>query len=110
VSATSQGNDQSVRLGHLRALAEQCSYIYNDAAEAALSGRLPCPRYAMLTSEGSSESTYRDNPDLRVYETADEMGAAAASSLDDGWPPRVMLDLDTGRECGYTTTVTVQPL
>jgi hypothetical protein len=59
----------------------------------------------LLTSEGTPESTYRDNPDLSAYDTTDALGSAIASTLEEGWPPLAVIDLDTGEEMEYAVRV-----
>lgn len=94
------------RRERLEQLADQCLEVYDADARAALDGA-PVPRYALLTSEGSPESSYRDNPNLTVHDTRDQLAAAAAGELDGGWCPLVALDLHTGRELGLTIRVDV---
>jgi hypothetical protein len=60
-----------------------------------------------MTSEGSAESSYRDNPNLTVYDTTDELGEAIAGELDEGWSPLQVIDLETGADIGYRVRVEI---
>jgi hypothetical protein len=94
------------RLARLSELADECQEVYDEDTRDALdTGKVP--RYALLTSEGSPESSYRDNPNLTVHRTRGAMARAAAAELDGGWCPLQMVDLDTGAELGWTIKVTV---
>jgi hypothetical protein len=107
-------NTAATRVDRLAELAGDCQEIYDGRARAALDDTVPCPRYALITSEGSAESSYTDNPNLTVHDTPEAMGAAAAAEYVDGWCVRSMHDLETGDELDCTVTVevitNVQPL
>jgi hypothetical protein len=93
------------RLDRLVALHERTTHVNDDVAEA-LGGRVP--RYALLTAEGSDQSTYQDNPDLSVFDTADALAVSIADQLVDGWPPIRVLDLETGEDVGFTVKVEIE--
>lgn len=82
--------------------------VYSDAAKAALKSG-PVPRYAMLVTEGTSQSSYADNPDLTVHDTIEALAAAAAEQIAEDWTPKRMVDLDTGEDLDWTVKVEVTP-
>jgi hypothetical protein len=97
---------QETRRDNLAKLAVESMDIYHDGVSVALEGGY-VPRYALQTSEGSSESSYRDNPDLSVHDSVDSLAESIASSLEDGWPPLQVVDLDSGEEVGYSVRITI---
>lgn len=97
---------EPTRLDRLRELADKTISIYSDAASEALeSGEVP--RYALMTSEGSAESTYTDNPNLTVHETTEALADQIAGELDEGWAPLEVIDLETGETVGYRVKVEI---
>ena len=66
----------------------------------------PCPRFLGCTSEGSGESSYRQNPDFFAGELR-ELGAWLASSYEEGWAANWVLDLQEGTEQAWKTYVQV---
>jgi hypothetical protein len=94
------------RLFLLRELADSCLEVYDqDALDALQSGNVP--RYALLTSEGSAQSSYAENPNLTVHATLDAMATAAAHEYKEGWCSRTMMDLDTGLELDWRIAVVI---
>ena len=63
---------------------------------------LTCPRYLASTSEGSGESTYRDNPTFHVG-SAWEVGECIASSYEEGWACNWIIDLSSGQNVVWET-------
>lgn len=61
-----------------------------------------CPRFLACTSEGSGESSYRDNPDYFAGDR-DEVGEWIAGSYGEGWACNWVVDLDTGQGVSWTT-------
>lgn len=98
---------QTARRARLLELSNECQDVYDDDAKTALESGNPVPRYALMTSEGSPESSYRDNPNLTVHDTTEAMGTAAANEYDEGWCALKMIDLDTGAELGWSIKVVV---
>ena len=92
------------RADRLNELARQCQEIYDDRTAEALGGE-DVPRYALMTSEGSADSSYRDNPDLRVFDDLTLLAEAIAGNMEEGWPPVKVLDLETGEDVGYRVRV-----
>jgi hypothetical protein len=85
------------RRENLRALADEVREVYSDRVlEALETGGVP--RFALMTSEGSAESSYADNPDLTVHESLRDLARHAADQAEDGWNVREARDLDTGEE------------
>lgn len=87
--------------------------IYSErAATACQSG--PVPRYAMVTTEGTMDSSYASNGDLTVYESLDDLSEAAAGQIEDDWTPKAMYDLDgdhfdpDGGNLGWRTQVVIE--
>lgn len=81
--------------------------IYDDETKLALAVGVHVPRYLLSTSEGSSQSTYADNPNLTVHETLADVARAIEGELSDEWTPNQIIDLDTGRELDWSYKVTV---
>jgi hypothetical protein len=79
--------------------------VYDDEAQAVLAGKKECPRYALLTAEDA----HRDNPNLTVHETIEDLAQQASSECNEqyAWPPQRIVDLDTGRELDYVIKVDV---
>lgn len=68
-------------------------------------GELPeCPQFLACTSEGSGESSYRDNPDFFAGD-AEEVGEWAAGSFNEGWALNWVIDLDSGQAVNWQTSV-----
>jgi hypothetical protein len=65
-----------------------------------------CPRYLGCTSEGHWDSSYRDNPDFFAG-AAEDVASWLAASYEEGWAARWVLDLDTGEQVEWTTTVSL---
>lgn len=63
---------------------------------------LTCPRYLASTTEGSGESTYRDNPTFHVG-SAGEVGECLASSYEEGWACNWIIDLSSGQNVMWET-------
>jgi hypothetical protein len=70
-----------------------------------------CPRYLACTSEGTGESTYRDNPDFFAGELS-EVAGWLGSNFAEGWAANWVCDLDhpraPGGEAQLDWTVLVQ--
>lgn len=90
------------RLRVLRAMIDEegpIDGIHNeDVRELVVRGGL-CPRYLGCTSEGTGESTYRDNPDFFAGDLP-EMARWLASSFAEGWAANWVCDLDHPRAPG----------
>jgi hypothetical protein len=97
----------SERRDRLAELAEQCQEVYDAETGAMLDGKRPIGRYALLTSEGSPESSYRDNPNLIARDDLAIIGEIATSELGEGWGILSITDLETGNEIGYSIRVEV---
>lgn len=96
------------RRQRLAELAEQCQDIYDsETADMLQKPLVPVARYALLMSEGSPDSSYRDNPDLVARSSLAELEVYAARSLDEGWCPLTVVDLHTGRELGWRIRVDI---
>ncbi len=67
--------------------------IHSDAVRELYENGGECPRYLGCTSEGSEESTYRDNPDFFAGDL-EEMGQWLALSYGEGWAANWVCDLD----------------
>lgn len=63
-----------------------------------------CPRYLGCTSEGSGESSYRDNPDFFSGD-AKGMRDWLAGSYEEGWAANWVLDLERGEGVCWQTFV-----
>lgn len=98
---------QAIRRGRLDAFVreENPEEIYDDRTATALAGG-EVPRYVLVTFEGSAESSYRSNPDITVYDNLDALASGIVGSSSEGWTPWRALDLDTGKEVGWTFTLT----
>ena len=70
--------------------------IHNDEVRELYEGGGECPRYLGCTSEGSGESTYRDNPDFFAGDLH-EVAAWLGSSYEEGWAANWVFDLDDAR-------------
>lgn len=71
-------------------------------------GELPeCPQFLACTSEGSGESSYRDNPDFFAG-TAEEVGEWAAGSFNEGWALNWIVDLESGKGAHWKVSVAVE--
>jgi hypothetical protein len=103
----SSSDETPSRLTRLIELADRCLGIYDERVSDALeSGRVP--RYALMTSEGSTESSYADNPNLTLHDTTDELALQIAGELEEGWAPWQVIDLETGADIGYTVRVEIE--
>lgn len=81
--------------------------VYDKFTSEVLDGQHSCPRYVVGTSEGSSESTYIDNPNWVVCRTLDDVAAQIQGELHDGWAPNHgAFDLDTGELLSVDMKVT----
>lgn len=98
----------SARRERLAELVEQCEGIYSEAVTEALEPGADVPRFAMMTSEGSTESTYATNPNLTIWDDLDAMARAAAAEAEEGWAPKSMHDLETGGELGWSTHIKIE--
>ncbi len=90
------------RLRILRALIDEegpVDGIHNDEVRELYRKGGPCPRYLGCTSEGTGESTYRDNPDFFAGERS-QMARWLASSFAEGWAANWVCDLDHPRAPG----------
>jgi hypothetical protein len=90
------------RLEILRALIDEegpVDGIHNDEVRELHGKGGSCPRFLGCTSEGTGESTYRDNPDFFVGERS-EMAGWLASSFAEGWAANWVCDLDHPRAPG----------
>jgi hypothetical protein len=96
-----------LRRERLAEIAKQCLEVYEAETAAMLDGRKPTGRYALLTSEGSPESAYRDNPNLIARDDLAVIGEIATSELHEGWGILSITDLDTGDEIGWSIKVDV---
>jgi hypothetical protein len=96
----------TTRRKHLLELAEGCQSVYDDETARMLDSG-PVARFALLTSEGSPESSYRDNPNLVARDTREEIAKRASFELNEGWCPLLITDLDTGDELGWSIKVEV---
>jgi hypothetical protein len=87
---------QETRLRRLRQIAdEHTEEIYDAETRDELDGAEPVAPFAAVTSEGSGESSFRSNGNLRVFGTKAEMEAALAGELVEGWVPHGRIwDLD----------------
>ena len=61
-----------------------------------------CPRFLASTTEGSAESTYRDNPTFHVG-SAGEVGQCLAASYEEGWACNWIIDLGSGQNVMWET-------
>jgi hypothetical protein len=87
------------RLRILRALIDEegpVDGIHNNEVRELYGKGGTCPRYLGCTSEGTGESTYRDNPDFFAGERK-EMAGWLASSFAEGWAANWVCDLDHPR-------------
>lgn len=75
---------------------EEVAHVVLEEAE------LTCPRYLASTTEGSGESTYRDNPTFHVG-SAWEVGECLASSYEEGWACNWIIDLGSGQNVLWET-------
>jgi hypothetical protein len=90
------------RLRILRALIDEegpVDGIHNDEVRELYGKGGTCPRYQGCTSEGTGESTYRDNPDFFAGERR-EMAGWLASSFAEGWAANWVCDLEDPRAPG----------
>jgi len=90
------------RLQILRALIDEegpVDGIHNDEVRELHGKGGSCPRFLGCTSEGTGESTYRDNPDFFAGERR-EMAGWLASSFAEGWAANWVCDLDHPRAPG----------
>lgn len=86
----------ATRLRILRALIDDegpVDGIHNDDVRGLYGKGGSCPRYLACTSEGTGESTYRDNPDFFAGERS-QVARWLASSFDEGWAANWVCDLD----------------
>lgn len=98
------GGERRMRL---REIAEDAMDIYDETTAKALKGG-DVPRYCLVTSEGSDQSSYADNPNVTVHETLSALASAAADEIGGGWTPKAMHDLETGEEVGWHERVEVE--
>lgn len=63
---------------------------------------LPCPSYLASLSEGSGESTYRDNPTY-LAGNAGELGESLGASYEEGWACNWIVSLDSGQHILWET-------
>ena len=104
-SASSSQND--ARLRRLRTAIEEdrpIDGIHNPRVADLNENDGECPRYLACSSEGHCDSSFRDNPDFFSGEAA-EVSKWLAASYEEGWAGRWVLDLDTGEQIGWKTTV-----
>lgn len=79
---------QEFRLRRLRQIAEEHTLdTYDAEARDQLGGIEPVAPYAAVTSEGTAQSSYASNGNLRVFGTKAEMEAVLAGELLEGWVP-----------------------
>jgi hypothetical protein len=78
--------------------------IHNPDVERLYEAGGACPRFLGCTSEGTGESSYRDNPDFFAGD-AKEIGVWLASSYEEGWAANWVLDLQTGTTPRWRTFV-----
>ena len=64
---------------------------------------LTCPRYLASTTEGSGESTYRDNPTFHIG-SALEVAECLASGYEEGWACNWIIDLSSGQNVMWETS------
>lgn len=77
---------QEIRIRRLRQIAEEHTEEIQDAEAAdQLAGIEPVTPLAAVTSEGSAESSFHSNGNLRVFGTRAEMETALAQEAVDGW-------------------------
>jgi hypothetical protein len=77
---------QEIRLRRLRQIAEEHTEEIHDAeTRDQLGGIEPVAPFAAVTSEGSADSSFHSNGNLRVFGTKAEMEAALAGELMEGW-------------------------
>jgi hypothetical protein len=84
------------RLRALRALIEEegpVEGIHNEDVRKLYMGGGRCPRYLGCTSEGTGESTYRDNPDFFAGDLR-EVAQWLGSNFAEGWAANWVCDLD----------------
>jgi hypothetical protein len=75
------------RAERLAAIADQHTMeTYDARAAAQLAGREPVSRWAIVTSEGSAESSFASNGNLLVADSPDELGDLIAKEVAEGWP------------------------
>jgi hypothetical protein len=100
-------NAQQQRRARLAALVGD-HWVHDPETAAALDGG-EVPRYATVTSEGSYQSSYRDNPNVAVYSDLEALAAGLAGEIDEGWIPNGGVhDLETGEEVGYRIRVEIE--
>jgi hypothetical protein len=77
---------QETRLARLCQIAEEhTEEIYDAETRDQLACVEPVAPFAAVTSEGSAESSFHSNGNLRVFGTKEEMEASLAGELLDGW-------------------------
>ncbi len=77
---------QRARRQRLRQIAaEHCEEIHDHQVAEQIVGERPAVRYAAVTSEGSSESSYRANGNLIVAESREDLAANLAGEATEGW-------------------------
>lgn len=79
--------------------------IHNEEVRDLFENGGECPRYLGCTSEGSEESSYRDNPDFFVADSQRDVGKWLAGSYCEGWAARWVLDLATGEGLDWAVYV-----
>lgn len=72
-----------------------CLVVLEDA-------ELTCPRYLASVTEGSGESTYRDNPTFHAG-SAGEVGEWLGMSYEEGWACNWIINLDSGQHVMWET-------
>jgi len=89
---------------HTDAAAELSDVLHNDDVLALYVDGGDVPQILACTSEGSGESSYRDNPDFFAG-TRDEVGEWLAGSYNEGWAANWIIDLDSGQAVNWQTSV-----
>lgn len=83
--------------------------IATGAAQTATTGDLESLCDLLREAIGACDYAAEDYAERADYEeTLGGLGEAIAGSLDEGWAPRVAVDLDTGAELGWRIGVTVE--
>jgi hypothetical protein len=77
---------QQTRLDRLHQIAEEHTLeTYDAETRDQLAANEPVALYAAVTSEGTAQSSYSSNGNLRVFGTKAEMEAVLAAELLEGW-------------------------
>jgi hypothetical protein len=91
---------------HTDDAAELSDVLHNDDVLSLYVDGGDVPQFLACTSEGSGESTYRDNPDFFAG-TWEEVGEWLAGSYNEGWACNWINDLETGSAVNWQTTVSL---